>query len=45
MKYIKVGVICTHIGVDAFGKHEECVRGERAGHLAVKRITKRGVRI
>lgn len=38
-------MICTYIGINAVGKHEECVRRERTGHLVVERIMKRRVRI
>lgn len=38
-------MICTYIGINAFGKHEECVRRERTGHLVVEMIKKRRVRI
>ena len=38
-------MICTYIGINAFGKHEECVRRERTGHVDVERIMKRRVGI
>ena len=42
---VQVGVICTYVGIHLFGKHEECVRREGAGHLVVKGTIKHRVRI
>lgn len=44
MMYVKVGVVCTYVGIQLFGKHEECVRREGAGHLVVEGTIKYRVR-